>query len=128
MRSNVEERVPILMVDENWPVDDIKTLEDADEAVAVLVDSIASIKFQLEAPPRNGARTNDEYRLWEARARLALRLKEAALEEVKERRARLSKKAFRDYVITRIVKKHVDTTTFEAWRDEAEAAFPELFD
>lgn len=124
MKKSNESSVPILLVDDNWPVDDIHTLEEADDAVLILSDSIASINFQLEAPPRDGLRN----RLWEARARLALRLKEAALKEVEIKRERLSKTAFQDYAIMRVAKNYVDRDTFDAWASEARDRYPDLFE
>lgn len=122
--KNAEGSVPILLVDDNWPVDDIQTLEEADDAVLILSDSIASINFQLEAPPRDGVKN----RLWEAKARLAMRLKQAALKEVEIKRERLSKTAFQDYAIMRIARSHVDRDTFDAWTAEARGRYPDLFE
>ena len=125
MRVNErDDRVPLLMVDDNWPVDDIYTLEEADDAAVILRDAIASIQFQLDAPPRDGVVNQ----LWQARARLAMRLKEAALKEVEIKRERLSKTAFQDYVIVRVIKDHVDRDTFDAWAAEARERYPDVFE
>ena len=73
--------VPDLEIEKNWLLEDLKTEEDYNDAVAVLGDAIASIRFQLEMDNRE-----DPY--WRAKAVKALTLKEVALGEVLWRRNR----------------------------------------
>lgn len=123
-------QVPVLMIDEDWTVDDVETLNDANDAIAILQDSIASIKFQLEVPPREG-QTRDE--TWRARASLALRLKEAALEAVKHIRQELYDRERdrrlldADHALMRVIRSEIDAQTLDGWQEKARQLYPEAF-
>jgi hypothetical protein len=89
-RTNGQDTVLELRVDRDWPVEDLQTCEECDEARLVLTEAIAQIEEQLlEAKERLD--TTGEYAPgeWYRRARTALRYKKAALQAVQNRRAQI---------------------------------------
>lgn len=82
--------IPVIEITDGWPVTDIKTLEDCDDAFAYLTAALAGIEYQIET---DGFKPIDEQRggEWVARAKSALRFKRAALSIVNTRRGSINR-------------------------------------
>lgn len=79
--------IPVIEIDRGWPVTDIKTIEDCDDAYAFLSSAIAQIEYDIEVETFKAMDLQD--REWSAKARCALRYKKAALQIIATRRARI---------------------------------------
>ena len=96
--SDVEKR-PLrqLMIDRDWPIDALDTVEDCVRARAVLTEAIVSIEYQLSEATEQ-ARENGRFSdaSWFRRTRAALRYKKLMLQTVQDLRARYAKEQRRD--------------------------------
>jgi hypothetical protein len=102
--------IPDIEIDKGWPVSDVKTIEDCDDAYAFLMAAIASIEFDIEL---DANKIIDKGPLWAARARCALKYKRAALNIVNTKRGRIAedlkaqKQAFRDKLLIAHIKRNL---------------------
>lgn len=95
MNYNIDEiTVPIITITDGWTVDEIETIEDCDDAYAVLTGIVASIEVKLENPML----TDDE----RGRCLGALRWKKAALQVIQGKRGRFNREADRDSFARRL--------------------------
>jgi hypothetical protein len=79
--------IPDIEIDKGWPVSDIKTIEDCDDAYAFLMAAVATIEYDIEL---DASKIVDKGPLWAARARCALKYKKAALNIVNMKRGRIA--------------------------------------
>lgn len=81
--------IPTIMIDDGWSVDDLKTIDDCDDAFAFLTTAVAEIEFSIEM---NGLKPTEEQRPeWAARDMRALKYKKAGLQIVGMRRGRIER-------------------------------------
>lgn len=81
--------IPVIEIADGWPVTDIKTIADCDDAFAYLSGAVANIEYQVEL---ESFRPMGEQRgEWTARAKAALRFKKAALAIVQTRRSSINR-------------------------------------
>jgi len=82
--------IPVIEITDGWPVSDIETIADCEDAFAYLTGALAGIEYQIEA---EGFKPLAEQRgEWVARAKSALRFKKAALSIVQLRRSTITRK------------------------------------
>lgn len=81
--------IPVIEITDGWPVTDIKTIEDCDDAFAYLSGAIAGIEYQIEA--EGFKLLQDQRGEWLARAKSALRFKKAAIAIVNTRRGSINR-------------------------------------
>lgn len=80
--------IPDIEIAEGWPVSDILTLDDCDDAFAYLTAAIATIELQIDSEGfKPLAMQRGE---WVARAKAALRYKRGALAIVNTKRSRIN--------------------------------------
>lgn len=80
--------VPILSINREWDVDQIQTLQDCDDADAILTEAIVSIESQLATDAVAGCLRGHD---WRIKAKGALKYKKRALQIVARRRGELNK-------------------------------------
>lgn len=78
--------IPVIEIAPNWTVEDLKTLDDCDDAFSYLTGAICSIEHTL-AFLEESKQTGDQYR----RAKGALRWKKAALQITNPKRSQISR-------------------------------------
>lgn len=109
--------IPDIEIDKGWPVSDISTIDDCDDAYAYLMAAIASIEFDIEL---DANKIINKGPLWAARARCALKYKRAALNIVNTKRGRISddikatRQATRDMRLLAHIRKSLDRETWKA--------------
>jgi hypothetical protein len=82
--------VPIFSIDRDWDVDQIETLQDCDDADAILTEAIVSIESQLAADYAAGQIRGAD---WRIKANGALKFKKRALQIVARKRGELNRVA-----------------------------------
>lgn len=83
--------IPDIEIAEGWPVSDIKTLDDCDDAFAYLTAACATIELQIDSEGfKPLAMQRGE---WVARAKAALRYKKGALNIINTKRSRITTEA-----------------------------------
>jgi len=87
--------IPEIEIDVGWLARDVATLEDCDDAFAVLTGAAAAIEAQLEAEAAKPV--TEERAAWTGRAKAALRYKRAALQIVSTRRSAIAKEVGRQH-------------------------------
>lgn len=111
--------IPDIEIDKGWPVSDVTTIEDCDDAYAFLMAAIANIEFNIEVETFKPVENQDRH--WAARARCALKYKKAAAQIVHNKRSKLfadQKKArqeTRDRKLIEFIRRSVDDATFLGW-------------
>lgn len=111
--------IPDIEIDRGWPVSDIKTIEDCDDAFAFLTAAVAGIELQLDLHVLKPAAYQDHE--WAARARYALKFKKAALGIVTAKRSQIKnaeKQKFQrehDRRLIEYIRGRVDGATYTAW-------------
>lgn len=119
----------VLLVKDDWLVDDVKTEEDCERAFVILTQAIAKIEGDLAEAKTRQERTGRADPVWIGRAPRALSLKNAALNEVRKRRSRLHKAKVgrtRDNLLLGILKE-MEPEAFQRILAVARERFPELF-
>ena len=91
MNTDAETTVPVLMISEDWAVDDISTTEECDDAFVVLTEQIAGIQQSLLRAHHEFNETG-HHPSWTNRAKTALRMKKAALQMLQRRRGDINRK------------------------------------
>ncbi len=86
MASKTDDTVPVIYITKDWTIDDIKTMEDCDDAFAVLTEQIVGIETRVAALKEAGG---DKVAL--TRALAALRWKRAAQQAVQNRRGEIKR-------------------------------------
>lgn len=81
--------VPVVEIVRGWTVDEIETLDDCDDAFAVLTGAICSIESQIEEAQEAGKDRGE----WFRRLKTALRWKKAALQIVQTKKGRITRAA-----------------------------------
>ncbi|MBO6755446.1 MAG: hypothetical protein JJ902_03915 [Roseibium sp.] len=81
--------IPEIEITEGWIARDVASVEEAIDAYAYLMASIAEIEYELELNQLGVGRFSDP--TWPARARRALKYKKAALNLVNNTRGRLER-------------------------------------
>lgn len=81
--------VPVVEIARGWTVDEIETLDDCDDAFAVLTGAICSIESQIEEAQETGQDRGE----WFRRLKSALRWKKAALQIVQTKKGRITRAA-----------------------------------
>ena len=81
-------RVPIIEICDGWTVDEIETLEDCNDAFAVLTALIVSIEARMDDLAIAGEELSVPYK----KAKTALRWKKAALSVVNLKRGEIGRK------------------------------------
>lgn len=79
--------IPDIEIQDGWPVSDVETIEDCDDAYALLMAAVAEIEYELELKDLGVCRFADP--MWPARARRAMKYKRAALQIVGYKRGRI---------------------------------------
>lgn len=87
MSDDIE--VPVIEIVDGFTVDDIETLDDCDDAFAILTALVASIEYRVDEFKFRDQEFSEECR----RAKAALRWKKAALNAVQSKRSRITRKA-----------------------------------
>lgn len=111
--------IPDIEIDRGWPVSDVKTLEDCDDAFSFLMSACASIEYAIDMellkPPHQ--RRGD----WTARAKCALKYKKAALQIINQKRGGISTKESiavqnqRDRLLLEYIRQRVPDEQFIEW-------------
>jgi hypothetical protein len=81
--------IPIIEISPGWTVDEVKTLDDCDDAFAYLTGAICAIENKIDSADETGATTGVAYR----KLKRALRWKKAALQVVATKRGRITREA-----------------------------------
>ena len=80
--------IPVIEIENGWPVDDVETIEDCDDAFAYLMTAVASIEFQIDMEAlKPQSERNDP---WLVKAKCAMKYKKAALQIVNLKRGRIN--------------------------------------
>ena len=79
--------IPIIFITEDWPIDDVTTEDDCDDAFAVLTALIVSIEARMDDLEIQGLAVSVEYK----RAKSALRWKKAAMQMVNNKRGQINR-------------------------------------
>lgn len=87
--------IPIIEISEGWPVTDVKTLDDCEDAFAYLSSAVAGIEMQIELESFKIPSQQDGE--WTAKAKAALRFKKAALAIVSQKRSTINKQLEREW-------------------------------
>jgi hypothetical protein len=118
-----------LYIERGWPISALKTVEQCDQALALLLPAIAKIESALRAAEDRaltaGGFVDDD---WARRARHALRCKRAAkqrTDEIRSRLVRSEKIASQDRRILDILRMRVPEAFANALR-EARELYPEI--
>ena len=111
--------IPDIEISDDWPVSEVKTIQDCDDAFCYLMSAVAQIEYQIETEElRHPAEREGE---WLASARCALKYKKAALQMVGYIRGRIEKKAKQeaqlqaDRILLDHIKKQVPVQQFQDW-------------
>jgi hypothetical protein len=111
--------IPEIEITDGWPVRDVQTLEDCEEANAYLVAAIAGIEYQIEV---EGFKPLSEQRgPWLGSAKSALRFKKAALNIVVQKRGALNEKR-REEGLLAFIRSTVPPQQWLAWVTAHDAA------
>ncbi|MHC1549438.1 hypothetical protein [Phyllobacterium sp. K27] len=111
--------IPDIEITEGWPVSDIKTIDDCNDAFAYLMSACASIEYQIDMA--QAAHVSKQDAVWIARARCALKYKKAALQIVGFKRGSIGAeetKAFqreRDRALLTYIRSVVPQHEFLEW-------------
>lgn len=81
--------VPVVEIVKGWTVDEIETLDDCDDAFAVLTGAICNIESQIEEAQETGQDRGE----WFRRLKMALRWKKAAIQIVQTKKGRITRAA-----------------------------------
>jgi len=81
--------IPIIEISAGWTVDEIKTLDDCDDAFAYLTGAVCAIENKIDAAEETGGNSGFAYR----KLKRALRWKKAALQVVQTKRGRITREA-----------------------------------
>lgn len=111
--------IPEIEIDRGWPVSDVCTLQDCDDAFAFLTSAIATIEYsislELLRPPASRRKE------WIAKATCALKFKKAAMDLVNHKRGQINRKEAasvqkqRDRLLVDHIKTCVPEEQFRAW-------------
>lgn len=111
--------IPDIEIDAGWPVSDVKTIEDCDDAFAFLMSACAAIEYDIDVEASKPAsQQNPE---WAARAKCALKYKKAALSIVNTKRGRINDEkrrqtnVSRDRILLEYIRSHVSNDQFLDW-------------
>lgn len=91
--------IPDIEIQDGWPVSEIATIEDCDDAYALLMAAVAEIEYELELKDLGVCKFADP--TWPARARRAMKYKRAALQIVGYKRGQIMEARRRDLQMTR---------------------------
>lgn len=80
-----EVSVPVYVITDDWTIDDLRTTQDCDDAMAILTEAIASIEAQMALATDRG--NMDAH--WWSRAKKARRYKKATFAAVQTRRGEI---------------------------------------
>lgn len=111
--------IPDIEIDAGWPVSDVKTLDDCDDAYAYLMSACAAIEYDIEMEAVKPILQRDDE--WAARARCALKYKKAALGIVSVKRGRFNDEKrrevgnVRDRTLLEYIRTHVPNDQFLDW-------------
>src|SRR3972149_11995337 len=81
--------IPIIEISAGWTVDEIKTLDDCDDAFAYLTGAVCAIENKIDVAEETGGNSGFAYR----KLKRALRWKKAALQVVQTKRGRITREA-----------------------------------
>lgn len=85
MSDDIE--IPVIEITDGFTIDDVETLDDCDDAFAILTALVASIEYRIDEFKFR----NDEFSEECRRAKAALRWKKAALSAVNSKRGRITR-------------------------------------
>lgn len=126
------ETVRILMVDDDWPVDDLQTVEDCKEAHLVLIEAVAKIEGQIAKAQISAKQGEHIDPIWLSRVTSALRYKKAALQAVSEKRGEFAReernrglRGFKEREIIKLLHKNYPNILAELL-DELDKMRPEM--
>lgn len=111
--------IPDIEIDKGWPVSDVQTIQDCDDAFAFLTAAIATIEYSISLEnlrPASSRRFD-----WIAKATCALKFKKAAMDIVSQKRGQINRKEHarvqtqRDRMIVDHIKTCVSEDQFRAW-------------
>lgn len=107
--------IPDIQIDEGWPVSDVKTIEDCDDAYAFLMSACAAIEYSIDIEDAKPEHMRDLH--WRARAKCALKYKKAALGIVTATRSKIKsqKQDERDKVLLNFIRSRVSDAQFFHW-------------
>lgn len=86
--------IPDIEIAEDWPVSDILTVEDCNDAFAYLMSACAQIELQMDMEMSKPKPWDSQ---WLARANCALKYKKAALQIVNQKRGAFNTEATRQF-------------------------------
>lgn len=118
--------IPDIEIDKGWPVSDVQTINDCDDAFALLMSAVAKIEFDIEVETLKPKNQQDG--LWLAKARCALKYKKAALQIVNFARGRIAdeekrkKQNTRDRILLEYIRKVTPNEMFMQWVRESDCA------
>lgn len=84
---NDEIQVPVIMITDDWSVDDIETEDDCDDAFAILTAQTARIEEKMDRLESENQKFSEDYR----KTKAALRWKKAALQVISTKRGRINR-------------------------------------
>ena len=122
--SDIE--IPDIEIDKGWPVSDVQTINDCDDAFALLMSAVAKIEFDIEVETLKPKNQQDG--LWLAKARCALKYKKAALQIVNFARGRIADEEKRrkhntqDRILLEYIRKVTPNEMFMQWDRESDCA------
>lgn len=87
--NDLDIEIPVIEIEPGWSVSDLHTIEDCDDANAILIAAVAGIEMQIELASFKPLNLQDPE--WTARAKGALRFKKAALGIVMNRRGAINR-------------------------------------
>lgn len=111
--------IPDIEIDKGWPVSDVKTISDCDDAFAFLMSAVAKIEFDIDVEVLKPRDQQDG--LWLAKARCALKYKRAALQIVNSARGRATdeekwkRQNTRDRILLEHIRKATTNDVFMQW-------------
>ena len=82
--------IPILTITEGWTIDQVQTIQDCDDADALLTQVIAEIEGQLLADKAEGFARGIA---WRTKANIALKMKRRAMQQVAAKRGAINREA-----------------------------------
>lgn len=89
MTQHIDIEVPVIEISDGWAAKDCQTIEECEDAFAVLTATIASIEYQIDI---HEADQREDWH-WLAKAKCALKYRKAALQIVQKRSGHITKQA-----------------------------------
>lgn len=86
--------IPDIEIETGWAVSEIATIDDCNDAFALLMSTIAQIEYQIDAVELGVEQRPDE---WLIKAKCALKYKKAAIQIVSHKRGSIHREADREF-------------------------------